>query len=394
MNSVKGTYAAPRRKWRLLAAASVTTLVVGLVPAMGALAVPEPIAGGTTTLTFELPKKVKPQAISPATANGNAITFNNATGTADLSQGRADVTLGGGVRLKGRGGKAELTAIKLIAGGSGAISGQLKGKTVEIATVSGPLESSSSAASITNAPAVLTEDGAKALNKALAKKKKGKGKATASKKGGKPFKPGNRLATVTSAVPLTMVDVRAEGELVLEPAIGSAFTFLGKGVNAVTGGISAVPPASGAPPAPFRFPVTGGRVSPDLSAGRITSAGGLNILKNMSNGSACDGVRPLGTFLRQTDLIIDFNRSAMLATADANQGNLGTGIVAADLDMSAATKSVSPSGAVEVEGMEVKITAISATTLNFIFGSSAQSCGADFAPGDSLGHLSVTTQLG
>ena len=43
--------------------------------------------------------------------------------------------------------------------------------------------------------------------------------------------------------------------------------------------------------------------------------------------------------------------------------------------------------------MVVRLTAISATTLNSLFGLASEGCGADFAEGDSLGHLSVSTQL-
>jgi hypothetical protein len=396
MSSVTPTSRRPRRCGRLLAAASLAALSVVVAPIAQAPAAQEPTTGGTTTLTFELPKKVKPQAISPATANGSALTLSNASGTADLATGRADLTLGGGVRLKGKGGKADLTTLKLLAGGAGQLSAQLKGKTVILATVTGPLEATSAGAAVNNAVATLTEDGAKALNKAVAKKKKkkGKGKAVASKKkkkGGKPFKTGNRLATVSTTLPLSMVDVRGQGQLSLEPNPALALTFLGKGVVAV-GGITAVPPATGGTPNPTNFPVTGGRVAPDLSSGQITSAGGLQITKNTNLPGGCP--IPMGRFLRESNLVVDLEREQLLATVDSNSGNLGTGIVAANIDMSQATQNVSPGGEVTITDMQPRITDVSAQTLNFLFGSAAQGCGADFTGGTSLGMLSVTTQLG
>jgi hypothetical protein len=375
------------------AAAALAMLLVPVAEAPGAI---EPVAGGATTLTFELPKKVKAQAISPATASGSAITLNNgAASTADITQGRVDLRLDGSVRFKGKGAKSDLTAIKVLAGGTGAISGLLNGKSVSLATVTGAIETNSVGVAVNNAVATLTDEGAKTLNNQLAKKKKkkGKGKAVASKKKKKkkPFSEGDRIGTVSSTVPLSAVDVRAQGALTLEPNPNLALTFLGKGVNVLLGGIAAIPPASGGTPNPTNFPVTGGRVTPDLSAGQITSAGGLQITKNFDQGGGCP--IPVGRFLRESNLIVDLERGQLLATVDSNSGNLGIGIVAANLDMSEATKSVSQSGAVTIENMQPRITDISATTLNFLFGSASQGCGADFTGGTSLGHLSVTTQL-
>jgi hypothetical protein len=380
--------------------AAAATLAVLLVPAAEAPGAIEPVAGGATTLAFELPKKIKAKAISPATASGSEITLQNGAGsTADITQGRVDLRLNGSVRFKGKGAKSDLTAIKVLAGGTGSISGLLNGKSVSLATVTGAIETNSAGAAVNNAVAALTDEGAKTLNKQLAKKnkkKKGKGKAAASKKKKKkkPFREGDRIGTVSSTVPLSAVDVRAQGQLTLEPNPNLALTFLGKGVNVLLGGIAAIPPASGGTPNPTNFPVTGGRVTPDLSAGQITSAGGLQITKNFNQPPPGSCPIPVGTFLRESNLIVDLERGQLLATVDSNSGNLGTGIVAANLDMSEATKSVSQSGAVTIENMQPRITDISATTLNFLFGSAAQGCGADFTGGTSLGHLSVTTQLG
>jgi hypothetical protein len=395
MSILEGTSTLTERARRILGAAAIAA-AVALVPATSALAAPEPFTGGTTTLTLELPKKVKAQPISPATATGDAITFNHSSGTADLSRGSVDVRLSGGLLLKGKGKgrKAELSSIRVIEGGTGgALSANLKGKSVDLATVTGPVEPTSSGVAATNLTATVSDEGAKALNKALAKKKKkkGKGKAAASKKGGKPFKTGNRLGAISTTVPLTMVDVQAQGNFTLEPNPNLALTFLGKGVLAI-GGISAVPPATGGTPNPTNFPVTGGRVAPDLSAGQITSAGGLQITKNFDQGGGCP--IPVGRFLRESNLIVDLERGQLLATVDSNSGNLGTGIVAANLDMSQATKNVSPSGAVTITDMQPRITDISASTLNFLFGSAAMGCGTDFTGGTSLGMLSVSTQLG
>ena len=103
---------------------------------------------------------------------------------------------------------------------------------------------------------------------------------------------------------------------------------------------------------------------------------------------------PIGTFVQQDDLVIDLERKALLATLDSTGGFVGAGVVSADLDMSDATTTVNPNGTATIEGMVVRITAISASTLNSIFGMASEGCGDDFAAGDSLGHLSTSIRIG
>lgn len=392
------TFTGTWRASRTLAVAVAAAVAAWLLPAGEAFAVPEPVAGGTTTLTLELPQKIKPTPLSLATANGNTITLTNTGGTTDISKGTASVNLSGGILLKGKRGKANLTGIQVTFGPSGQIRAQLKNKTVGLALVGGTLQTTTSGAAVPDTAATLTDDGAKALNKALAKKKKGgkKGKAAASGARAKPFKEGNRLGTVSTTLNLTTVEVQAEGQTVLEPDLGAGLKFFSKGVNFAAGGISAVAPATAPSPAEFDFPVTGGRATPDLSGGQIRTAGGLLITKNANVPlqPACNATYPMGIFIKQSDLIIDLDRKSLLATLDSSGGFIGAGVVTADLDMSSATTNVNPNGSASIEGMQVKLTAVSATTINSLFGPASAGCGSDFAPGDSIGHLSVSVNLG
>jgi hypothetical protein len=392
------------RRRRLAAIASTLPILAALTLAAPALATAEPATGGNTTIALELPKRVKAEPLPPATANGTTVTLPNSTGTADIARGLITINLNGGIRFKANGRKADVTAFKM-SFGSGNVTALVKGKAVGFATVGGaPVEGASLGASVTGATLLVTEDGAKALNKALAKKKKKggkKGKAVASGAKRKPFRADARLGSVSTTVNLATVEVRPFGDVVLEPDIGAGLKFLGKGVNFVLGGISAVPPATAPTPAEFDFPVTGGRVTPDLTLGQITSAGGLLITKNANAGGLGPGPcemgttpHPIGTFVKQFDMIVDLERKSLLATLDSTGGFVGAGVVSADLDMSDATTTVNPNGTATIEGMVVRITAISASTLNAIFGMASEGCGADFAAGDSLGHLSVSIRIG
>ena len=119
--------------------------------------------------------------------------------------------------------------------GSGNVTAQVKGKAVGFATVgSAPVQGASLGASVTGATLLVTEDGAKALNKALGKKKKKggkKGKAVASAAKKKPFRADARLGSVSTTVNLATVEVRPFGDVVLEPDLGAGLKFLDKGVN-------------------------------------------------------------------------------------------------------------------------------------------------------------------
>jgi hypothetical protein len=393
------------RRGRALLAGAIACAAAWLVPAVGALAFSEPVAGGDTTLTLALPGKISASPNAPATANGSSIVFPNTGGVVDADRGTARLDLGGGVAFAGKKrGKVDVTGLKYNAGTSGIINASVKGEQMAFATVSGAIQAGSLEATLGGAPALLTADAAKKLNRALGKKKKGKGKGKAAaqaskkKKFKKIFKEGDSIGTVSTSATLKTLPVQAQGNGHLVPDPGSVPKFDGKGVNALLGGVSPVPPATAAGPlglsTAFDFPVSGGRVAPDLSVGQLATSGGLQITKNASNGAACDAQKPIGTFIKQTDLTIDFERKQLLSTIDSTGGFVGADVITADLDFANATVSVSPSGELEIQTLGVYLLQSSATTLNGIFGTEAQGCGADFQAGDKLGDLNVTAQLG
>lgn len=390
----------------MLFAAAVACGMAWLVPAGSALAFSEAVTGGTTTLSLELPKKISGSATAPATANGSSIVFQNTGGVADAARGTARIDLAGGLTLSARKrGKVEITGLKYNASASGIINASVRGEQMAFADVAGAVQAGSLEATVNGAPALLTAEAAKALNRVLGKikKKKGKGKAAAQaskkkKKFKKIFREGDRIGAVSTAAAIRTIAVRAQGNAELVPDPSSVTTFLGKGVNALPGfgGISPVAPASTSGPIGenFTFPITGGRIAPDFSAGQLATGGGLRIQKNMNNSAQCMAVKPQGIFIQQTDLTIDFDRKVLLSTIDSSGGFVGNGVISADLDFSGATMSVSPGGQISIEDLPVALNQSSASTLNGLFGTEAQGCGADFQGGDPLGHLNVTGQLG
>lgn len=380
----------PVRSPRRIALAGCVALAAVLAPAGAAAATPEPVIGGSTKLTLELPKGVKATAIAPATADGVTITFPNTGGSLEPASGAGTVDVAGGIKFKGKGGKLSFQATKAGYGPNGSLRGLVGSKSVDLATVTGgSATSQTSSVAVDGGTVLLTADGAKTLNKKLAKKKR---KKRAAASAAKPFKTGARLGALSTLAPFATVQVLAQGEMELVPDLGTALTFASKGVNPLTG-VTPVPPAASAFP-DFLFPVTGGRVLPDLTGGQIETAGGLKITKTDSVNASCDAARPVGTFVRQVDLIVDLTRQSLRATVDGSAGFVGAGIGTATLDLSGATSSVNPStGVFSISDVGVVITGVSAATLNTAFGSAAQGCGSDFADGDPLGTISVTGQL-
>lgn len=377
------------RRGRHAGIASIVAVLAALALASPAAAAPEPVIGGTTKLTLEPPKGVKATPIAPATADGTTITLPNTGGALEPGTGAGTVELGGAIKFKGKGGKVKLEAIKVGYGAGGSFRGQIGSKSVTVATVTGgSATSQTSSVSLDGATASVTSDGAKTLNKKLAKKKKKRAAISAAK----PFKSGARLGGLSTTAPFATVALLAEGEMELVPDLGTALKFTSKGVNPL--GVTAVPPATSPIIGEFLFPVTGGRVLPDVSGGQIETGGGLLVTKNTAVSGSCDAGHPVGIFLRQTELIVDLTRQALRATVNVQSGLVGTGTVAASLDMSGATTSVNPAtGAFAISDVEVIITDISASLLNATFGSAAEGCGSDFVGGDPLGAISVSGQM-
>lgn len=381
----------PVRSSRRIALAGCMALAAVLAPAAPAAAAPEPVIGGSTKLTLELPKGIKASAIAPATADGATITFPNAGGKLEPASGAGTVDVAGGIKFKGKGGRLSFQATKAGYGPNGSLRGLVGSKSVDLATVTGGAATTqASSVDVSGGNVLLTAEGAKALSKKLAKKKR---KKRAAASGSKPFKTGARLGALSTTAPFATVQVLAQGEMELVPDIGTALKFASKGVSPLTG-VVPVAPATSPMIGEFFFPITGGRLLPDLTGGQIETGGGLRITKTDNVNASCDAARPVGTFVRQIDLIADLTRRSLRATVDGSAGFVGAGTDTATLDLSGATSNVNPStGAFSISDVGVVITGVSAATLNTAFGSAAQGCGNDFAGGDPLGTISVTGQV-
>jgi hypothetical protein len=368
----------PARAQALLISGLLAIALTLVVPSV-AFGAADPIKGGTTAIDIAL-KKVKVKGIGGATKSGQRVTLNNASGQFDPVNGTGLINTSGGIQLKSKGKKVQITKVQATFG-SGKISAKVGKKTVgKLASVSGGNTSRDDfGAKVVGAKAKLTKKGAKLLP--------GKGKD---------------LGAITEVTVPKTVQVQPGGSLVFEPDPNLTLNnFLPKGVNPATG-VEAVAPGvmHVTPSVSFEFPITGGSVALDLTDGRFVSDGGLKLTKTMAvvPPSGCESQYPVGSFVKQTKLSPDFEQRSLLATVDYQNGNLASNSGAGDLDLSNATVNVDHSTKqITASGIQAKLNASTAAILNgTVFGPSSAGCGppsSDFKNGDILGTLNVSATL-
>jgi hypothetical protein len=387
-------------------AAIVVVAAVVAVPLMtgNASALQDQLKGGVVNFQVHKLKglKVKPRGLSlPITS-----------GAVDPADGSGSAFVTGGFRAKR--GKLK-TKVKLQSftfgahGGSGSVSAQVGKQFVSnFGHLSGGTVTRAGwGARIENVTATLSRKGARALNKAFSPKRKKKGARKSGKrrtKGKVKLKAGKPLGTIVSATtdPLTVQVVPGKGELVLHTnAMGSFVSKLpAHCIDPLpTGsptGVAPISPAttSGLLGTNYHFPVSGGDVAPDFSAGELITAGGQVLTKNHSsnplNPSRCNSAQPpVGTKLLSTDLSVAFTQRLMrsiptLPTGPAPRAPLAT------IDFSTGSRSIDPNTrSLTVTGATVRLADIAATTLNQVFPTESGSSGDDFATGDSIGTIDL-----
>lgn len=406
--------------------ALAAALVACLVFAPLASAAETPVAAGsktTITLNSGLSKKlkkagVKVKAVSPATVSGKTVTLPiNTLSTFDVVTAQGKLLHEGGIKFKRGKKSANVTELELLTAES-KITAKVAGKTMKFASVNGVSSVRSGFGSTVSISAVkLTGSAAKQLNKKLgftAKKKKAKKSAAASasakkkKKAPKaPFK-GNQVFGKASATanPKT-VTVKAGGTVDLGTSASTVKKFvLPPGTtNPETNGygVSIVPidpTTEAAGPSPFepilKFPITGGTIAPDASAGTVNSAGGVDLIQDLSPtpGEA-------RTTIRLANLSVDLQTKKAIAEVvvtsnidpKLNLGSFGRTSIA-DISLTGATISSDPNTrTVTVANASATLQETTAEVLNQVFGGPYDAMAIPhptFAAGDPLGTFSFT----
>jgi hypothetical protein len=345
----------------------------------------DPLAGGVTKLKLDLPKGVTMEAIGTAQKHGRTIRLPITEGNFDPVAGSGSETFtGAGLLLKFRGNLARVTQLVASYGAGGALSGKVDGSNKTVAKIKGgTVGRNGFGGAVADATVKLTNAGAKALNNGLATDKR------------KPMRAGEIGVASTKTDPATVEVVGGTANLAVNPtAVGKLGA---KGVNPATGGVTPIAPATLTPATlTFSFPVTGGSLAIDGTAGAVNADGGATLKKTSATGNAgCDAAHPVGTFVSFGKVVSDYTAKVIRVDATLppplsvvpNTPLADTAVTGAISDATAKTITVTSSAAVSTAA---------ALSLNSLFGTTAEGCGpagTDAAAGDALGTLtmSVTT---
>ena len=368
-------------------------LAVALALSGTALAAPDTLSGGSVTLRLQSSKKLK---LKPASLN-----LAIAKGKVDPVTGAGTVDAAGTLRAKSGKAKAKVQIISLTfgaSGGPGQISAKVGKKTVEVfATLSGGTTTRQGfGANLSGISAKLGSKGAKALNKAFSKGKKKKGAASAAAKSGV-VKGGLPLGTVSATTIPKTLEVLPGGGMTLHTNPALLLKLLAHCVDGApgAGGAYPIPPAtqdSLAAGGAFRFPVVGGALAPDFSDGKVLTAGGQGITKNISAGP-CALAPAVGTTVLNLNFSPDFLVNLLYGQAVLPGGTTLDGAVGS-INFNTGTRTFDPATKkFTVTGATVTLNAIAADTLNNIFPNRSGMPSNDFSPTDTLGTIDLTGTL-
>jgi hypothetical protein len=358
--------------------AAAITLIAFLAISSTAVAGQDELKGGTVQIQLQRSHGLK---LSPST-----LSLSITGGKVDPIDGSGTVQASGSFKAKRGKGKTKVTITGLTFGAKGAagsIAAKVgKTKVKRFGVLSGGTVSRLDwGAKIAGVTATLGSKGAKALDAAFSPRK---GRASAAAvKGGQP------LGTVSVTTVPRAVEVLPGGTLVFNADNSFANKLLAHCVTAL--GVGVIAPAM-QNLTQFTFPVTGGSISPDFTAGRVTSDGGQTITKD--NGASvpfsCDQGPPTGTRVTQTEFEAQFDLQALASFTVVPSGPVGIGSLG-QFDLAAASGKSADVGTkhLTITDAPVHLDPLSAFVLNQVFPNESGNASNDFAGGDLLGTMSL-----
>lgn len=400
----------------LSALAVVAALTAFLALAPLASAASDPVASGTTSILMKkgfiktLKRNgVKLQKVSPGTLSGRTLAATIGLpvkeGEIDPTTGAATLTHEGGFRFKHGKKKAAVTEVVITTSNS-SMTAKVAGKKMKFASVVGyTFTRNGFGVNFKATKLKLTSKAAKQLNKKLgftAKKKSKKSKrASVSKKAKPPFKANQVLGNASGETQPKTVTVTS-GSATLTTSLQTV-TKLAKD-NVEIELIAPTTEAAEGPPPAYLFPVTGGSIAPNASAGIVETGGGLKLIQAWpelcGGGTTTMTLNAIWVDLNSKTATVEVNVESTLSPA-ANLGALGRSSIAT-VDLTGATVSSDAAAhTVTVANASAALQAVTAETLNALFYEPAKAFepitkipAEPFAEGDPLGtfDMTVTTQ--
>jgi len=400
-----------RARGTMLSAVAVLAALAALLAlAPFASAASDPVASGTTRITLNkgLYKKlkkagVKVQKLSPATVKKRKATLPVSGGSLDPLSGAGSVEHSGGIKFKHGKKTAKVNAIVLETA-TASLKAKVSGKTMKLASVKGySFARNGFGVNLTIKSLKLTGKAAKQLNKKLGFTGKKRNKHGKKVPVSPLFKGNMNLGGASSETQPKTVTVLADGSkaelLTNEATVKKFVTPIGLGGLGVE--IKTVSPAeTQLTTNPFTpkllFPITGGNIAPDANGGIVQSSGAVTLHQIIVPGEK-------ETTMTLNAIYIDLG--AKTATVEVkvestvdpklNLGSLGRSSIA-DLSLTGATIISDPTNRkVSVANATATLQAVTAETLNSVFGSPLEALKipyTKFAPGDGLGTFSFAVQ--
>lgn len=390
-------------------AVALVAMFVGLVWAPAASAASDPIASGTTTITLNkgLYKKLKKNGVkvlkvSPGRVKNRKVTLPVSSGSSvDPTTGAGTVNHSGGFKFKNGKKTAALKNLVLNTANK-SLKGKIGKKNLKIASVSGvTFTRNGFGVDVKIGKIKLTGNAAKQLNKALIPPKKGKkSSASASVATSNLFKGGQVLGSASNTDQPSTVAVVAGGNASLNTSEETVRKFslappagLGVRIEPISPATAAAGPTIFEPI--LNFPIGGGTIAPDASAGTVQTTGGVNLVQDLGpGGKTTMTLNAIWVDLSTKVATVDV---AITSTVDPqlNLGPLGR-ISIANINLSGATISSDPvNRTVTVLNASATLQAVTAATLTSVFGAPYDAMRIphpSFAEGDPLGTFSFTVQ--
>jgi hypothetical protein len=165
--------------------------------------------------------------------------------------------------------------------------------------------------------------------------------------------------------------------------------FKAKGID-VPGGFSALAPATEPTSLSFQLPISGGSIFLGSSAGKVGTAGGVQILKSTKTLSPKVAVKNFSIDLTAQSASAELE----ITPAPPFAGDTGRSFLVSLVLPSAAVVANPTTRQIEVKGVEARLQAGTASTLNNVFNQPAPAppSTSDFGVGDPLGTFVITAQ--
>lgn len=408
------------------ALALVAALTAFLVLAPFASAASDPVASGKVNILFKKGfiktlkrNDVKVIKVSPGTLSGRTLAATVGLpikeGTIDPTNGAAELTTEGGFKFKHGKKKAAVTGLVLTTSNS-SMTGKVAGKKMKFATIVGySFTRDGFGVNFSATKLKLTSKAAKQLNKKLGftGKKEGKkhkrahaaDKKSKSEKG--PFKANQVVGNSSGETQPKTVTILPGGSasLVTDEATTKKMVLppgpegFGMEIKPVAPG-ELIPNEANPFTPTLKWPVSGGSIAPDASAGKVQTSGGVQLIQEPEKYKI---PIPGKTTMTLNAIWVDLDaKSATVevtveSTIDPklNLGALGRSSIA-DVSLTGATvTSDATNHKITVTGASSTLQAVTAEVLNEVFGAplnAAKIPHPEFKAGDGLGTFSFEAQ--